>query len=115
MATVMAVSWTLAQRGLLAWNVWDEAVQADARNAWLKEQCSNRTFYLNIRVHSTICEDLMSAKAPLIQAIDVIAASNTAWCGLAAIAVALTLVKMCSSCNRTVFTYANYISPLLPT
>lgn len=71
LASGFTVSWCLVQRCIAAWDAWHEAVRLHARDAWIREQCMNDTFYTNLRVHSDACErvQIHANRTPFLHAL----------------------------------------------
>jgi hypothetical protein len=69
------------QRGLIAYDSWNEAVRLERRDAWMRMQCQNETFFANMRVHSDVCEVVQrnASRTPMIHSLSAAMHAEVSW------------------------------------
>jgi hypothetical protein len=81
MAAVFFLTSFLLQRGLVAYDTWSEAVRLERRDAWMRMQCQNETFFANMRVHSDVCEVVQrnASRTPLLHSLGAALHAEVSW------------------------------------
>jgi hypothetical protein len=81
MASAFFLTSFLIQRGLVAYDTWNEAVRLQRRDAWMRHQCQNETFFANMRVHSDVCEVVQrnASRTPLIHSLSAAVNAEVSW------------------------------------
>jgi len=71
----------LIQRAMVAWDTWHEAVRLQTRDAWMRVQCQDESFFANMRVHSDVCEVVQRAanRTPFLHALGAAVEVETPW------------------------------------
>lgn len=46
----------IIHKTIAAWQVWHESYRIHYKNAWMRNECANPTFYANMQIHSDVCE-----------------------------------------------------------
>lgn len=69
------------QRIIVAWDTWHEAIRLHARDAWMRVQCQNESFFTNMRVHSDVCEVVQRAanRTPFLHALGAAVEVEVSW------------------------------------
>jgi hypothetical protein len=81
MAAGFFISTFVVSRGLVAYDTWNEAVRLESRDAWMREQCRNQTFFANMRVHSDVCEVVQrnAGRAPWVHSLYAAMQTEVSW------------------------------------
>jgi hypothetical protein len=62
-------------RAVLFVDAWRDAERVQRDESWLRVQCSNATFYANMRMHTNVCETVRrnAARSPALFALEAVA------------------------------------------
>lgn len=69
------------ERGIAAWDAWHEAHRIHRRDAWMREQCQDQSFFANMRVHSDACEVVQrnAMRGALLHAVSAFMDARASW------------------------------------
>jgi hypothetical protein len=74
-ATAYWIASIAISRAVLFVDAWREAERVQRDESWLRSQCSNATFYANMRLHTNVCETVRrnAARSPVFSALEAVA------------------------------------------
>lgn len=54
--TAFLLTYYSINKSIAAWQVWHETTRVYNKNAWMRNECLNPTFFANMQIHSDVCE-----------------------------------------------------------
>jgi hypothetical protein len=95
------------------YEVYHGALVLDQQNAWMRSQCQNHTFYIHMRMYSSVCDELLSSLDPLAKAMEAVFVYRP-WLGLCLLPFTMLLSRHLWNILRYVFGVRDYINISLP-
>jgi len=104
LATAFCIASVVIGRAVIFVDAWRDAERMQRDESWLRTQCSNATFYANMRMHTDVCETVRrnAARSPALYALEAVARGGElldplTWWPLLLVPISVHLLSWCAS------------------